>query len=167
MKITNPGGIFNATMEDIMNGVQTYRNPKLVHILDKLNVIENYGTGIPRILNAYKSSSKKPTFNSTENFFTVRLPNLNYNDDQINDQIKDQIKDQINDQIKENINDFGLEVLKLIKEFPGIKVPEIVIKLQKNNMIVNADKVRNELKRNLYKYVEYKGSNKTGGYYLK
>ena len=39
MKITNPGGIYNATMEDIMNGVQTYRNTKLVHILDKLSVI--------------------------------------------------------------------------------------------------------------------------------
>lgn len=163
MKITNPGGIFNATMEDIMNGVQTYRNPKLVHILDKLNMIENYGTGIPRILNAYNISSKKPVFSSTENFFTVRLPNLNYNSDQINDRIND----QINDQIKGDISDFGLKVLKLIKEFPGIKVPEIVVRLQESNMIVNADKVRNELKRNLNKYVEYKGSNKTGGYYLK
>lgn len=58
-------------------------------------------------------------------------------------------------------------MLKLIKEFQGIKVPEIVVRLQENNMIVNADKVRNELKRNLNKYVEYKDSNKTGGYYLK
>lgn len=57
--------------------------------------------------------------------------------------------------------------MKIIKEFPGIKVPELVIKLQKRNLIVNPDKVRNEIKRNLYRYIEYKGSNKTGGYYLK
>ena len=78
-----------------------------------------------------------------------------------------QINDQINDQIKANISDFGLEVLKLIKEFPGIKVPEIVRKLQMKDLVVNADKVRNEIKRNLFNYLEYKGSNKTGGYYLK
>ncbi|MBE6152593.1 MAG: hypothetical protein E7165_04710 [Firmicutes bacterium] len=47
-------------MEDIMNDVQTYRNPKLVHILDKLNFIENYGTGIPRTMLAYNNSTKKP-----------------------------------------------------------------------------------------------------------
>lgn len=58
VKVTNPGGIFNATMEDIMNGVQTYRNPKLVHVLDKLNFIENYGTGIPRTMLAYNDSTK-------------------------------------------------------------------------------------------------------------
>ena len=42
-KIVNPGGVFNATIEDVMNGVQTYRNPKLVHIFDKLGLIENFG----------------------------------------------------------------------------------------------------------------------------
>lgn len=155
VKITNPGGIYNATMKDIMNGVQTYRNPKLVHILDKLNLIEKYGTGIPRTMNAYNASAKKPVFSTTENFFTVKLPNLNFKNDQINDQINDYI------------SDFGLEVLKLIKEFPGIKVPELVIKLQEKSLIVNADKIRNEIKRNLFKYIEHKGSNKSGGYYLK
>ena len=34
--------LFNASLEDIMNGVQTYRNPKLVHIFDKLEMIENF-----------------------------------------------------------------------------------------------------------------------------
>ena len=87
------------------------------------------------------------------------MPNLNFDNDRIND--------QINDQIKANISDFGLEVLKLIKEFPGIKVPEIVNKLQMKDLIVNSDKVRNEIKRNLFNYIEYKGSYKTGGYYLK
>lgn len=58
-------------------------------------------------------------------------------------------------------------MLKIIKEFPGIKVPEIVTKLQMKDLIVNSDKVRNEIKRNLSNYIEYRGSNKTGCYYLK
>ena len=32
---------------------------------------------------------------------------------------------------------------------------------------VNADRIRNELRRNLTKYIEHRGSNKTGGYYIK
>ena len=75
--------------------------------------------------------------------------------------------DQINNQIKDNINDIGLEILKIIKKIPGVKVPEIVVKLQEKNLLVSADKVRNELKRNLTNYVEYIGSNKTGGYFLR
>ena len=103
----------------------------------------------------YKNVTRKFEFKTTENFFTVVLPNLNFGND------------QINDQIKSNISDFGLEVLKLIKKFPGIKVPEIVEKLRSNNLTINSDKVRNEIKRNMTDYLEYKGSNKTGGYYLK
>lgn len=75
--------------------------------------------------------------------------------------------DQINDQIKDNINDIGLEILKIIKKIPGVKVPEIVVKLQEKNLLVSADKVRNELKINLTNYVEYIGSNNTGGYFLR
>ena len=32
-----------------MKGTQTYRNHKLVNIFDKLGLIENFGTGIPRL----------------------------------------------------------------------------------------------------------------------
>ena len=89
-KITSPGGIFNASMEEIMRGTQTYRNHKLVNIFDKLGLIENFGTGIPRTLDAYANEQRKPLFEATENFFYVTLPNLNYKvDDQINDQINE------------------------------------------------------------------------------
>ena len=37
VKITSPGGIFNASMDDIMNGVQTYRNPRLPSCTSKFN----------------------------------------------------------------------------------------------------------------------------------
>lgn len=68
-KIVNPGGVFNATIEDVMNGVQTYRNPKLVHIFDKLGLIENFGTGIPRTIDAYQGSDLNPTFESSDKYF--------------------------------------------------------------------------------------------------
>lgn len=45
-------------MEEIMKGTQTYRNHKLVNIFDKHGLIENFGTGIPRMFDAYKNEEK-------------------------------------------------------------------------------------------------------------
>ena len=159
-KIVNPGGVFNATIEDVMNGVQTYRNPKLVHIFDKLGLIENFGTGIPRTLDAYKTSEVKPTFESSDKYFFVTLPNLNYKQ-------ADKINDKINDQINDQINDLALLILRVVKKKPGLNVPQILEEIRPEMADVSADRIRNELRRNLTKYIEHRGSNKTGGYYMK
>ena len=74
----------------------------------------------------------------------------------------DQIKDQINDKI----NDLGLEILKLVIDNPGVKVPEIYNKLKSLKDPVTVDMIRNTIKRQLKSYIIYSGSKKTGGYYL-
>ena len=56
-----------------MKGVQTYRNPKLVHLFDKLNLIENFGTGIPRTFKAYENTGKEPIFESTDSYGADRF----------------------------------------------------------------------------------------------
>ena len=114
VKITSPGGIFNASMEDIMNGVQTYRNPRLVLMFDKLGMIESFGTGIPRTIESYKNYDVKPEFKATENFFFVTLPNINY---------------ASNDPITDPISDLGLEIMKSLKlnsEISTIKLTELI-----------------------------------------
>ena len=147
-KITSPGGIFNATMDDIMNGIQTYRNPRLVNVFDKLHLIENFGTGIPRTLQSYEAYDVKPEFKASENFFIVTLPNVNYC-------------------LIDPISDLDLEILKAVKENPGMNTVAITERINTINPSVNRDKVKNALKRNLVDYVEHLGSKKSGGYYLK
>ena len=151
-KITSPGGIFNATMDDIMNGVQTYRNPRLVNVFDKIHLIENFGTGIPRTLQSYEGYEVKPEFKASENFFIVTLPNVNYSQ---------------NESINESINDLGLGILRIIKENPGINAPSITSLLSEKDHAITLSHVKNEIGRNLERYIEHIGSNKTGGYYLK
>ena len=151
-KITSPGGIFNATMDDIMNGVQTYRNPRLVNVFDKLHLIENFGTGIPRTLQSYEGYEVKPEFKASENFFIVTLPNVNYSQ---------------NESIYESIYDLGLGILRIIKENPGINAPSITSLLSEKDHSITLFRVKNEIGRNLERYIEHIGSNKTGGYYLK
>lgn len=149
-KITSPGGLYKTTLEDMLKGVQTYRNERLVHFFDKLHLIENFGTGIPRTLNAYKNTGKEPEFYDSENFFIVYLPNLNYHD-------------QINDQITE----LGLSILRTLSKTPGIKVNRIYEILSNEDKNITMDMIRNSIKRELKEYIELRGSKKTGGYYLK
>ena len=158
VRITSPGGLYRTSLEEILKGVQTYRNERLVHLLDKLGFIENFGTGIPRTLEAYANSGKKPEFVDGQNFFIVSLPNINYHD---------QINDQINDQIKASISDLGLAILKHLKENPGSNVSSIFDSLSKSFDGLTVDKIRNAIKREIAEYIEHKESKKTGGYYLK
>lgn len=158
VKITSPGGLYKTCLDDMLKGVQTYRNTRLVHLLDKLGFIENFGTGIPKTLDAYSKFTKKPEFFDNENFFMVYLPNLNYSD---------QINDQINDKINDAISDLGLSILKFIKDNPGTKVPNIYKGLAHLFDNLSIDKIRNSIKREIRDYVELKGSRKTGGYYIK
>ena len=48
--------------------------------LNKIKLIENYGTGIPRTINAYKRHFVKPKFLELENFFIVKSKNLDFDE---------------------------------------------------------------------------------------
>lgn len=93
----------------------------------------------------------KPEFKATENFFIVTLPNLNYG----------------NNSVTDPISNLGLEILKCLKIFPGLNTLQIVEKISHEDPLITRDKVKNELKRYLTNYVEHRGSNRNGGYYLK
>lgn len=69
-----PSGI---VLEDIMLGLSVCRNPKLASIFYRLRLIEAYGTGIPKIFNAYEGSGLNPKIEITNNAFKITLPNCN------------------------------------------------------------------------------------------
>ena len=161
VKITNPGGIYQATLEQIFDGVQTYRNPGLVNILSKLHYIENFGTGIPRILEAYENSTKKVDFLVSDNFFIIKLPNLNYRDP-VNDPVNDSEKIIVNNAL----NDVDLSILRMIQLNPGLNAKQISEKLHLQYSRITLDVVKNSLKRKLVQYVEFRGSPKKGGYFV-
>lgn len=69
-----PAGI---TLDDIMLGLSVCRNPKLAAIFYRLQLIEVYGTGIPKIMKAYAGTGLEPKIEVTKNAFKIRLPNRN------------------------------------------------------------------------------------------
>ena len=77
VEIASPGSLFRVSMNEVLNGRQSFRNPNLIFILNKLNFIENYATGLREILQAYSENPVQPSFQATDNFFVVELPNTN------------------------------------------------------------------------------------------
>lgn len=69
-----PSGI---GLDDIMLGLSVCRNPKLAAIFYRLQLIEAYGTGMPKIMNAYTETELKPKIEVSSNAFKITLPNRN------------------------------------------------------------------------------------------
>ena len=69
-----PSGI---ELDDIMLGLSVCRNPKLAAIFYRLQLIEAYGTGMPKIMNAYADTELKPKIEVSSNAFQITLPNRN------------------------------------------------------------------------------------------
>lgn len=78
IEFTTIGGLVKGiTLNDIMLGVSILRNQHLANIFYRLNLIEAYGTGIPKIMAAYDENSIKPKIEVTDNAFKISLPNIN------------------------------------------------------------------------------------------
>ena len=76
-RIISLGGLVSGlTIEDIKLGSSSSRNPNLVNIFHRLNFVEAYGTGIPRMYEEYRTSITNPEIKAAPNSFLVILPKL-------------------------------------------------------------------------------------------
>jgi len=64
-------------LEDIMVGISVCRNQDLANVFYRLHLIEAYGTGMGKIMNAYRDMEEKPRIETTKNAFKIVLPNIN------------------------------------------------------------------------------------------
>ncbi|MGF7141465.1 RNA-binding domain-containing protein [Roseimarinus sediminis] len=75
VNIVSPGSLpSNITMEDIFNGRSEARNRVVAHIFKELGLIEQWGSGISRIINACKEQGlPSPKIEEKNDFFDVEL----------------------------------------------------------------------------------------------
>lgn len=64
-------------LEDVMAGISICRNQDLANVFYRLQLIEAYGTGISKMMMAYKDMLQKPVLETTKNTFKIILPNVN------------------------------------------------------------------------------------------
>lgn len=82
VELYSPGGLpTGITKEDYIRGyVSILRNPIIGNVFFRLNIIEQFGTGILRIKKAYYNLEHQPVFDVTENSVVTFLPAENKQD---------------------------------------------------------------------------------------
>lgn len=73
------GGLLpGVTLNDVLMGVSVCRNTNLANVFYRLQLIEAYGTGMRKIMTAYKDKNCTPQIETSDNAFKIILPNINY-----------------------------------------------------------------------------------------
>lgn len=78
IELSSPGGLpAGITKEDyVSKNISILKNPIIAGVFYRLNIIEQFGTGIERIINEYKTSITKPGFDISQNYIKINLPVL-------------------------------------------------------------------------------------------
>lgn len=79
IEIVSPGGLpSKMTQDEYLKGyISSLRNPILANIFFRLHYIEMFGTGVRRIIESYRTSSRQPVFEISENAVCIVLPIFN------------------------------------------------------------------------------------------
>ena len=77
MVVLSVGGLNTGVgLDDVMAGVSSRRNPNLAAVMYRLEMMETYGTGIPRIMGLYRDQPTRPRIETTTNSFKLILPKM-------------------------------------------------------------------------------------------
>ena len=153
------------TLENIKQGMVAKRNKITVEILDKIDAIENYASGVRRIFKDYIGFDKQPEYSISDNGIIVTLYNMNYNEKE-NEAQNDGINiDNVGQNVgqKININDRKNIILKNIKETEKLDTMEIAKQLNVTKRTIERDLA--ELRKD--NKIEYIGSSKNGKWIIK
>lgn len=75
IEIVSIGGLAHGINSDeIYMGLSVQRNENLANVFYRLQLIEAFGTGIPKIYKLYEKYTEKPVIQVTENAFKITLP---------------------------------------------------------------------------------------------
>ena len=125
LEVTSPGGLYNGlTYEEVMNGHSKIRNKAIANIFSQMGLVEAWGSGIKRILNAAKEYGLlEPKFQEFNNIFRVELfrdslPMTleNKNIGETSEKHRRSIGEASEKQETVDFNSTQLEILKLLME---------------------------------------------------
>ena len=173
-EIISPGGFCDGlTLEQALNGEQSFRNEYVVKLLYRLGYIENYASGLNRILKEYENDEEKPQLQINPTNFKVILPNRNY--DALYLHPEKHIHDNKGNTPR-GVNgvNYGVKTLSLrdsnlyriIKKNPGLRTPQILDLAKPIDPEISVDIIQRRLK-SMNDLIEFRGAPKTGGYYIK
>lgn len=172
VQIFSPGGLPDGlTLENIKKGMVAKRNRIVVDVLDKIDIIENYASGVRRIFNDYEGFEKEPDYYISDNGVRLTLFNRNYFETMATQ--NDTQNDIQNDTQNDTQNDIFKQERKL-----SIRYEKILDNMKRNIYItgkelsemlgVSQSTIRRDInKLKELEIVEYVGSSKKGYWKIK
>jgi predicted HTH transcriptional regulator len=112
LEITSYGGLFEGmTQDDFFEGLSLPRNKELMRIFKDLEMVEQLGSGVPRILKAYA----KDCFKFSDNYIRMTFPASEpvYDESSVKSSVKSSVR-----------------IMELIKQNKNITIPEIARHLE-------------------------------------
>lgn len=157
IEFQNPGGIFgDLSLEKVLTGYSSVRNPQIADIFQKMNIVEKWGTGLLRIADICRETGSSPVqYQAGSGFFMATLLRKGVVDDTIkatNDTLNVPVNDTINaenDTINDTINalsDKERLVFDSIRLKSDITAQEIA--LQHNISLITVKRAIRTLKAN-------------------
>ena len=130
LEVTSPGGLYNGlTYEEVMNGHSKIRNKGIANIFSQMGLVEAWGSGIKRILNAAEEYGlPKPRFQEFDNMFRVELFRTNQVTDQANQATNqaNQDPEKAEQDIENNVlSEKEKDILNLVRIQPSITQKEM------------------------------------------
>ena len=117
IEITTYGGLVEGlSKEDFFSCCSMPRNREIMRVFHDLDMVEQLGSGMRRILRTYNENS----FSFTDNFMRTSF----YFDEKDNDRINNRINDTLNDTL--NLSDKELVVFNEIKRNPSVMVSQLI-----------------------------------------
>jgi ATP-dependent DNA helicase RecG len=179
VEISNPGGLLEEVKRDFGHKSAS-RNPLVVSLFTRMDLVEKVASGIPRMRRDMKDAGlPAPIFHADGGFFTVEFKRPRKHDtvdsaDGITNDITNVIikpenvtvnpeNVTVNVPVNVPVKNLEEQIFELIKNKQGMSAPEITAIIGKN---VRTTK-RYIAKLRDADRIEFRGADKTGGYYLK
>ena len=167
--LTSPGGMYSGqnvqdfAIEEISS---VRRNPVLADVMAQLDLMEKRGSGLKKIRNATKAmknykEGRDPVFKSSVSQFMTIIYSMEYNSP-VNGPVNGPVNSPVNGLVS-SLKGSLKEVYVIVVNNPGIKIGQVAEARGKSESTVK--KQLASLKK--MGLIEYRGSDKTGGYYAK
>ena len=164
-EIMSPGGFYDGlTLEQALNGEQSFRNEYVVKLLYRLGYIENYASGLNRILNEYEKDEIKPQLQINPTNVKVILPNRNY--DALYLHPEKHIQDnkgntspksgEVNGEVF-SLNLRDSNIYRIIHLYPGLRAPQLLPLIMPVDPEITVNILRKRIER-MTDYIEFRGA---------
>jgi ATP-dependent DNA helicase RecG len=161
VEITSPGTMPGAlTTEDIGTGRSEIRNKVLARFFKEIAFIEQWGTGINKIIRICNDNNlPDPEFKESGNFFQTIFRKPPTSNGGLNEGLNEP-----NERLNEGLNEGLKTLLEAIINHPGTMAKDLSGLLENRPIKTLERQIKQLTDKNL---IERRGSRKTGGYYLK